>query len=150
MSKKKFEIPAFSETIHPALKAAFGYRFMHAALKYRKTLLDILDEYGMVPPQMAILEILDGSESINQVSLGSELGLDKVSIVRMIDGLQELEYVKRVQGKEDKREKIIQITKEGKETLVALRKRNVAREKKFLSPLTAAEAETLKKLIMKL
>lgn len=150
MKKKNDQIPVYSEVIHPALKEAFGYRLMHAAMKYRKSLLVILDELGMVPPQMAILKILEDSEILNQASLGSELGLDKVSMVRMIDGLEELGLVKRTQGKEDKREKMIQITKEGRETIVTLKKKNIVREKNFLAPLTATEAETLKKLIMKL
>ena len=150
MKKKNDQIPVYSEVIHPALKEAFGYRLMHAAMKYRKSLLVILDELGMVPPQMAILKILEDSEILNQASLGAELGLDKVSMVRMIDGLEELGLVKRTQGKEDKREKMIQITKEGRETIVTLKKKNIVREKNFLAPLTATEAETLKKLIMKL
>ena len=150
MSKKKDQFPNFSEKIHPALKEAFGYRLMHAAMKYRKSLLMILDEFELVPPQMAVLRILEDSDVLNQATLGQEPGVDKVNMSRMIDGLQKQELVKRVTGKNDKREKMIQITKEGREIIAAIKKRNVIREKNFLAPLSALEAETLKKLIMKL
>lgn len=140
----------YKEDIHPSLKDAFGYRLMHAALKYRKTLIDILSEFNLVPPQLAILRILGNSDLINQAQLGQELGHDKVTMVRMIDGLEALGFVNRIEGTADKRQRLIQITKSGKEVLAIIKKKNIVREKNFLSPLSESEAETLKKLIMKL
>lgn len=148
--KTKDLIPVYKEEIHPALKDAFGYRLLHAALKYRKSLVDILEEFDLTPPQLAILRILSNSDLLNQASLGQELGHDKVAMVRMIDGLENLGMVKRIEGTEDKRQRLIQITKSGREVLAIVKKKNVIREKNFLSPLTESEAETLKKLIMKL
>lgn len=140
----------FKEEIHPSLKDAFGYRLMHAALKYRKSLIDILEEFNLNPPQLAILRILGNSDLLNQATLGQELGHDKVTMVRMIDGLEKLGFVNRIEGIEDKRQRLIQITKNGREVLAIVKKKNIVREKNFLSPLTESEAETLKKLIMKL
>ena len=148
--KKKSEIPVMPDKIHPALKDAFGYRLMHTALKYRKSLLVILDEFNLAPPHLAILRILSDSDLINQAELGKQLDHDKVTIVRIIDGLEKLKFIKRIAGTEDKRERLIQITKEGRAALIQIQKKNIVREKNFLSPLTETEAETLKKLIMKL
>lgn len=148
--KKSIELPTFPENIHPALKEAFGYRFMHAALKYRNALLVILDDFKITPPQFAILRIVADSEFLNQATLGKELGHEKVAIVRMIDGLEELKLIKRHSGTNDKREKLIQITPAGKSALLKIKKRNITREKNFLAPLSESEALTLKKLIMKL
>ncbi len=147
---KKDQLPNLKDHTHPALKDAFGYKLMQVALKYRKSLLVILEEYDLIPPQMAILKILEVEDSLNQAALGEELGFDKVTTNRMIDGLEKQGFVKRVQGKVDKRERLIQITKEGKETILLLKKRNITREKNFLGALSASEAEILKKLIMKL
>jgi DNA-binding MarR family transcriptional regulator len=140
----------YKDEIHPALKDAFGYRLLHAALKYRKALVDILEEFDLTPPQLGILRILSTSDMLNQATLGQELGHDKVTVVRMIDGLESLGFVNRIEGKEDKRQRLIQITKSGKEVLAIVKKKNITREKNFLSPLSDSEAETLKKLIMKL
>lgn len=148
--KPKDLVPAYKEEIHPALKDAFGYRLLHVALKYRKSLVDILEEFDLAPPQLAILRILANSDLLNQASLGQELGHDKVTMVRLIDGLEVLGMVKRLEGTEDKRQRLIQITKSGREVLAVVKKKNIVREKSFLSPLTESEAETLKKLIMKL
>jgi len=148
--KNKDLLPVYKEKIHPALKDAFGYRLMHVALKYRKDLVDILAEFELVPPQMAILRILANSDLLNQAELGTELNHDKVTMVRLIDGLEGLGFVKRTMGAEDKRQRLIQITKSGREVLAVIKKKNIIREKNFLSPLTEAEAEMLKKLIMKL
>lgn len=147
---KPKDLPPYQEEIHPALKESFGYRLMHAALKYRKSLIDILDEFEINPPQMAILKILADSDLLNQLTLGQELGHDKVTMVRMIDGLEKLGHVTRMEGVEDKRQRLIKITKSGREVLAIVKKKNVVREKNFLAPLTDSEAETLKKLIMKL
>ena len=140
----------YKETIHPSLKDAFGYRLMHVALKYRKALIDILNEFDLVPPQLAILRILGNSDLLNQATLGQELGHDKVTMVRLIDGLEASGFVNRIEGIEDKRQRLIQITKSGREVLTIVKKKNIIREKNFLSPLSESEAETLKKLIMKL
>lgn len=148
--KNKDVAPVYREKIHPALKDAFGYRLLHVALKYRKDLVDILVEFDLIPPQLAILRILANSDLLNQAELGMELDHDKVTMVRLIDGLEALGFVNRTLGVEDKRQRLIQITKSGREVLAVIKKKNITREKNFLSPLTEAEAETLKKLIMKL
>lgn len=140
----------YKEEIHPALKDAFGYRLLHVALKYRKALVDILEEFDLAPPQLGILRILATSDMLTQATLGQELGHDKVTIVRMIDGLENLGFVNRIEGIEDKRQRLIQITKSGREVLAIVKKKNITREKNFLSALSESEAETLKKLIMKL
>jgi DNA-binding MarR family transcriptional regulator len=143
-------LPTFSDEIHPALKEAFGYRLMRAALKYRKSLLTLLDEFGINPPQLAILRVLSESDLLNQAELGKQLGHDKVTVVRIIDGLEELKFIKRISGITDKRERQIQITKAGRAVLARIKKKDAIREKEFLTPLTKAEALNLKKLIMKL
>jgi DNA-binding MarR family transcriptional regulator len=148
--KKRVDLPVFPEKIHPALKEAFGYRFMHAAFKYRNALLVILDDFKITPPQFAILRIVADSEFLSQSTLGKELGHEKVAMMRMIDGLEELKFIKRHSGETDKREKKIQITNSGKSALEKIKKRNMTREKNFLSPLSESEAVLLKKLIMKL
>ncbi|MEA9356082.1 MarR family transcriptional regulator [Bacteriovorax sp. PP10] len=148
--KTKDTGPIYKEDIHPALKDAFGYRLLHVALKYRRALIEILEEFDLAPPQLGILRILATSDMLTQALLGQELGHDKVTIVRMIDGLENLGFVNRIEGKKDKRQRLIQITKSGREVLAIVKKKNITREKNFLSPLSDSEAETLKKLIMKL
>ena len=148
--RKDHQLPTLPDNIHPALKDAFGYRLMHASLKYRKALVVILDEFNLSPPELMILRILSDSKPLNQTSLGQELGHDKVTIVRLIDELQELKFVEWIAGEKDKRERFVQITKEGRVVLEKIKKKNQLREKNFLAPLSAAEAAMLKKLIMKL
>ncbi len=142
--------PIYKEKIHPALKDAFGYRLMHVALKYRKDLIELLVNFDLSPPQLAILRILDSSELFNQAALGMELGHDKVTVVRLIDGLEALGFVVRKLSSEDKRQRMIHITKSGRDVLSIIKKKNSIREKDFLSPLTDTEALLLKKIIMKL
>ena len=148
--KNKDLVPVYREKIHPALKDAFGYRLMHVALKYRKDLIEILSDYGLIPPQLAILRILVNSELLTQAELGIELDHDKVTMVRLIDGLESHGFVIRTLGIEDKRQRLIQITKSGREVFSIIIKKNFINEKNFLSPLTENESLILRKLIMKL
>ena len=149
MTNKDFH-PIYREKIHPALKDAFGYRLMHVALKYRKDLIDLLADFDLAPPQLAILRILDTSKLLNQAELGMELGHDKVTVVRLIDGLEALGFVIRKLNSEDKRQRLIHITKSGRDVLSVIKKKNIIREKDFLYPLTESEVLILKKIIMKL
>ncbi len=63
---------------------------------------------------ISILAILWEENNLTQQELGERISLDKTNITRAVDLLEESGFVKRVPGKDDRRNKYIQLTAKGK------------------------------------
>ena len=136
--------------IHPALKELFGYCFYKAALRLRQIHYESLEKYDLIPPHMGILYILKKSDKMSQITLGEELGIDKATMVKLIDHLEALKLVTRTQHPEDRRVKMISITKKGQERQEVIHKVYRDNEKKFLASLSEEEGKFIREVVCKL
>lgn len=135
---------------HPALKASFGHCFYKAALRMR-VLFDVkLKPFGLIAPQYAMLSLLNFIGPVSQVNLGREMGIDKASMVKLVDGLENLKLVRRVAIHRDRRVKLIKITPKGLKFQKRSLKIRAEMEAEFLAPLTPSERKFIKKIIPKL
>ena len=151
--KKKTAQPAdcIDETVvHPALKAFFSYRFFKLAMRLRASVNEALCAHGLVAPQLGLLRVLDLSGPASQVDLGRDLGIDKASMVKWLDGLEKAGCLKRVADTKDRRIKRISLTPKGKAKLSLGAKLREGVEQQFFSPLTESEREALEKTLAKL
>ncbi|MNS82337.1 Transcriptional regulator SlyA [compost metagenome] len=137
--------------VHPALKEFFGYCFYKAALRLRALHTEALSQHGLIPPHMGILYILKKSDDgMNQITLGDELGIDKATMVKLIDQLEALKLVERTPHPEDRRVKLIKLTKKGSEKQEALHKIARQNEKVFLAALSEDERNSIRGIVCKL
>ena len=81
---------------------------------------------------------------------GLQMGIDKATIVKLIDGLEKLSYVVRVSSETDRREKYLQITPRGRKFLDQITPEMRKLETDFLEPLSAEEKKILLGAIPKL
>lgn len=142
--------PQLIPQLHPFLKERIGYCMTKATLKVRAALDTALDKWGVVGPQYGMLQILKRGGPVNQIELGSCMHIDKATMVRLLDSLEERGYVKRITMPEDRRAKRLELTKSG---LAALEKMDVASkeaEAEVLGNLTAAEKQQLHSLVKKI
>ena len=144
-------IPCDSAKVHPALREYFGYCFFKAALRLRLAIIEAIEKYGLeLPPQLGILVILRSSELLNQVSLGEQLGVDKATMVRLIDGLEKLKLVERIADKGDRRSKLIRITPKGRQLSLDAQASARKAETAFLARLDPHERQVLMSAVPKL
>lgn len=68
-----------------------------------------------------LLQILD-DDGLNQQEIACKVGKDKASITRLVDGLEKRNLVVRIADKNDRRNKLIYLTKEGKQVKAELSK----------------------------
>lgn len=137
--------------VHPALREYFGYCFYKAALRLRASITDTVIAGGLAfTQQLGILVILRSSEPINQVTLGQALGIDKATMVKLIDGLEKRKLVERLTGSHDRRTKRVRITPRGREFSLKLQAEVRQVEERFLSKLTAEEQRVLRGALPKL
>jgi DNA-binding MarR family transcriptional regulator len=135
---------------HPALREIFGYALYRSGLHFREMLVEALEKDGLVPSQLAILNVLRDGNSFNQMQLGEELGIDRASMVKFIDGLEDAGLVERIPDAHDRRAKLLRLTAKGRTKYASLRKKEEAVEAQFLTSLSPSDQEALRRIIFKL
>jgi DNA-binding MarR family transcriptional regulator len=136
--------------IHPQLKSNTCYCIVKVATRMRMQLDERLKSFEMIGPQFAMLKLLSIEGRMTQVQLGGYMAMDKATMVRMIDGLEQRQYVKRVQSETDRRAKWLELTPAGKKMISKLNQMRDEAEAELLAPLTATEKKQLKDIIAKL
>jgi DNA-binding MarR family transcriptional regulator len=135
---------------HSALIPHFGYCFTKSALRLRKLLSDALENVGIQLPQMGLMIILSKSGPMNQISLGDEMAIDKATMVKVLDQMEEAGLVRRRAKPDDRRVKLVELTPKGRTLLPKMQKMRDEVEATFLSCLSKTEAAELRRLITKL
>lgn len=139
-----------SPRIHPAMRPFVGYCMAKIAFQFRARMDEGLAGYGIVAPQCGMMALLHKVGPMTQIELGGYLAIDKATMVRFLDDLEEKKWLVRVTDPKDRRAKVLQLTKAGEKTLAGALKVKDAIENEMLGVLTKAERETFAKLIAKI
>lgn len=136
--------------VHPTLQAYLGYCLYKAALTHRSKLDEALSDYGLIGPQLGLLCLLHSHGTCSQGDLGESMSIDKATMVKLLDGLESQEFVKREGNPHDRRIKDVSLTAHGKKNFEKLLKLREIVEKDFLSVLSGEEEKQLRKILPKL
>lgn len=143
-------VVAANMRLHPVLEKHVGYCLYKVALKFRSLIDGVLAQDDLIAPQFGMLAIIRATDSINQVTLGQQMALDKATIVKLIDGLEKKGYVVRVASETDRREKFLELTPSGEKFLDKIIPEMKSVEREFLSPLSAEERRVFLNAVPKL
>ncbi|MBC7465093.1 MAG: MarR family transcriptional regulator [Bdellovibrio sp.] len=136
--------------VHPYLKEFFSYCFYKAAIILRERLAERITEFGLIPSHLGVLKLLKGLGDHSQNQLADQLGIDKATMVKLIDRLEKQKFIKRAQDSSDRRVWRVGITPNGEKLLLKVSAIRGEVETKFLSSLTADEVKVLRKCIPQL
>lgn len=136
--------------VHPKLKSNTCYCIVKVATRMRARLDERLEPFKIIGPQYAMLRLLSIEGRLNQVELGNFMAMDKATMVRMLDGLEKMKYLKRVQSETDRRAKCLELSDAGRKLLKKIDGLREEAEAEFLAPLTATEKKQLKAIVSKL
>lgn len=103
-----------------------------------------------MPHHYGILIVLRESGSLSQQELGLQIGIDKASMVKIIDDLEALGFVSRKVSGADRRVNLIRMTSKGLRSLDKFSEIRQSVENEFMAPLSVEERKTLKNLMGKL
>jgi DNA-binding MarR family transcriptional regulator len=78
---------------------------------------EVLGSIDLTPPQFALLNVVGAREGANQQELGSALGIDRSTMVSLIDQLEGGGLAKRRPSATDRRARVVTITPKGRRTL---------------------------------
>lgn len=136
--------------LHPKMFDVVSYLLIKTAMRLKAQVDAKFEPFGIVSPQFGMMRLLSFEGALTQVELGEYMMIDKATMVRLLDGLEERGYVKRVPSATDRRAKLIELTASGLKQMEKMLSIRNEVEKQFLSILTAAERDQLKEIMKKL
>ena len=154
MKRKPVAIPetiaVLDVPVHPALKMFTGYCVNKASIRIKSIQQEKLNKYKIIPAQMGIMRLLQIEGPLSQISLGQSIGIDKATMVKLIDDLENKKWLERTTSTIDRRIKHIRLTKKGHDFLDVMTELCEEAEHEFLHKLTAKERQQFKALLQKL
>ena len=108
---------------------------------------DVLGSVGLTPALFALLNVIGAREGAIQQELGSALGIDRSTMVTLIDQLESAGLANRRASATDRRAREIAITPRGRRLLQRSRRMISETEDEVLAGLTAEERSELVSLL---
>jgi DNA-binding MarR family transcriptional regulator len=142
-----------SDAGRPAYRAAaladarLGFLLKHAQLRFAVVAQAALQPYGIDGRELAVLSRLSGPDPMSQQEAARQLGIDRTTMVALIDGLEGKHLVERHTDPGDRRKNIVELTAAGRETLAPATEAADEAERRFLGPLGEADAQRFKDVL---
>jgi DNA-binding MarR family transcriptional regulator len=108
---------------------------------------EALDTVGLTPALFGLLNVIGAREGAIQQELGAAMGIDRSTMVSLIDQLESAGLAKRRPSATDRRAREITITAKGRRLLERGRRMISATEDEVLGGLTAGERSELISLL---
>ncbi|MEI8026383.1 MAG: MarR family transcriptional regulator [Pseudomonadota bacterium] len=150
ISRRKPKASIAEVRIHPVLQQYLGYCLGKAGAIMRRNLNVAFAEYGVEAKHFAVLRVLGDSNQPNQLAIGLDMGVDKATMVKLIDDLEAKGLVERIVDPADRRAKLITISRRGRGLAKTLESVRDSVESDFLRGLSLREKHTLRKTLTKL
>jgi DNA-binding MarR family transcriptional regulator len=96
-------------------------------------------EVGLTPAQYGVLTVLAAEPGLDQTRLARALAFDKVTVMRVLEGLEERRLVLRERSTVSRRQMTVSLTPQGQTLLRAAREPAERAYQRLLSPLTPAQ-----------
>lgn len=127
-----------------------GHLLNQAALRIRTMTAAALAPHDITPPQLRALEVIAREQPLSQVRLSELVGMDRSTIVHVVDLFEQLGVASREVDRTDRRSHAVMLTAKGERLLRDAR--GVARgvEDRFLVVLSPREREALGAMLAKL
>lgn len=108
---------------------------------------DACRELGLTPAQFGVLTVLQAHPGLGQSSLARALGFDKVTVLRVLRGLQARGLVTRGPAANNRRNVSVALTGPGAEVLQQAQKPAEKAYKRLMGPLDRQQQEQLLQLL---
>jgi DNA-binding MarR family transcriptional regulator len=143
-------LPVGSPVSLDNLPELLGYNLRRAQIEMWRDFSQNVGD-GLVRPGLYSLILLVGANpGIAQIELANYLGVDKASIVALIDRVEDAGWVIRKRSAEDRRRHGIFLTPAGIKKLAQLKREVSAHDKKFTDRFTPAEYQQLLEFLQRI
>jgi DNA-binding MarR family transcriptional regulator len=126
-----------------------GYQLRLAQLAVFRDFERTVGDLGVSPGRVGVLVLVNGNPGITQSRLAEAVGLDRSTLVPVLDALERRGFVERRRGM-DRRTNGLWLTSSGKQLLGRVKRRIAAHERRMVSSMSEAERTQLAALLAKL
>jgi DNA-binding MarR family transcriptional regulator len=134
----------------PHLRRRLGYLLKHALLELDRLHEELLAPAGIGARELAVLLLLDGREPESQQQAAQRLGVDRTTMVALLDALEDKGLVTRRPDLVDRRRNVVVLTDTGRATLRQATSASDEAERRLLAVLNDDEAALLRSLLTRL
>ena len=120
-----------------ALAARLGYLLKRAQQQLVLASAPALALYGIDGRELAVLAVLAAGIPLSQQEAADQLGVDRTTMVALVDTLEGKDLVERHRSPQDRRKNIVQLTPAGEDCLSRAGQARAQVEREFLAPLGA-------------
>lgn len=125
----------------------FGYLLKHARERLSAISGPALVPTGVNGRELAVLTVLVEGEPPSQLEAAQRLGIDRSTMVTLIDGLEARGLVERRPHGADRRKNVVALTIAGRKTLAAASLVVDAAEREFLARLSPPDAARFREML---
>ncbi len=123
------------ETARMPLSSRPGYLVRRLHQIHSAIFQEECQEFGITPVQYGLITALLNNPGIDQVTLGSEVGIDRTNVADVLNRLSERGLVRRERSKVDRRSMVAFLTKEGEDIAERMYDSMRRAQDRFLAPL---------------
>jgi DNA-binding MarR family transcriptional regulator len=131
----------------PRLSARLTYRLKRALMDLEALHEQHLGPSGVNARELAVLQFLDGREPESQQQAAARLGIDRTTMVSLLDSLEGKDLVARRPDAEDRRRNVVVLTDAGQAKLEEATRASDAAEQELLAALDEREAAQFRALL---
>jgi DNA-binding MarR family transcriptional regulator len=125
------------------LDGLLGYRLRRAQGAMHRDFMAAVASLDLTQKQAATLWLINGNPGVAQVAVAAALGMDRATMMAIIDRLEERRLVIRQRSSTDRRRQELYLTPAGQNALRKAKARIAKHEERFKALFTAAELESL-------
>src|SRR5271170_3719192 len=114
----------------------------HAHLRLTDLTSSALAPFAISGRECAVLIAIDERAPLSQQEVARRMGVDRTTMVALIDDLEGKGLVQRRQDPDDRRKNVVVLTDAGRTTLRRASAATEEAERRFLAPLSGAESAT--------
>ncbi|MCX5330150.1 MULTISPECIES: MarR family winged helix-turn-helix transcriptional regulator [unclassified Streptomyces] len=112
-----------------------GHLLKRAQAKLARASAEALAPHEVDGHELTALAVLSGAASLSQVEVAGRLGVDRTTMVALLDGLEDQGLVVRRRSPRDRRKNLVELTAAGQECLSRAEQARRVAEERFLAPL---------------
>ena len=127
----------------------FGALLNKAASAFRDRANTALAPLGVEIRQFIVLTVLTETRPLSQQALGQMLGIDRTTMVALIDDLEKNGYARRERNPQDRRAYAVNLTPKGRATQKRAEKALEELDNALLARFSHAEREQLRQLLLR-
>jgi DNA-binding MarR family transcriptional regulator len=148
-AKRKQSTRASPELDHGILTTLLGYQLRLAQIAVFNDFAASAREFDVSPGRFGMLILIDVNPGVTQTRLAEAVGLDRSTLVAVLDQLEERGLLERRRGK-DRRTNGLWLTRRGKSLVARMKERIRAHEDRLAAQLSETERDTLLALLRRI